>query len=85
MKKLPVAVICPETCYEGTGDNTRLYFEKGKTYRIVDQSNAHVSIYQPDIERGVFCLWKDCAFLSAGLVWIPVYSLDEEQLEFQFE
>lgn len=72
MKKLPVAVICPETCYKEVSKKT-VYFEKGKTYRIVDQSDDHVSIYQPDIERGVFCLWKGCSFLSAGLVWIPVY------------
>lgn len=81
MKKLPVAVICPQDCFESSG---KQYFEKGKTYRIVDQSDVHVSIYQPDEKRGVFCLWKGCAFLSADLVWIPVYSVDEEQLEFQF-
>ena len=84
MKKLPVAVMCPQDCFESSGKQC---FEKGKKYKITSVAGlGGFWAYSELLERSVCLLWRGCSFLDIGLEWIPVYELEEEgQMEFQFE
>ena len=80
MKKgKPLAVICPIS----SGN----YLTAGKRYPIVEYMMGAGFKIACDTGYVIHCLWNNCAFMSdaGGKNWISVYTLGEEQLEFNFE